>query len=100
MENKGELTSLRFMTEGHQIPDFGGCVSGAMGSDIAGLNPLSPSSPCVAADNPICQNIGTQAGNVKNFQDQLKEVLREKHEKYLLMKSNKCEKSVGNVNEK
>ena len=100
MENKGELTSLRFMTEGHRIPDFGGRVSGAMGSDIAGVNPLSPFSPCVAADNPICQNIGTQAGNVKNFQDQLKEVLREKHEKYLLMKSNKCEKSVDNVNDK
>ena len=64
------------------------------------MNPLSQFSPCVAADNPICQNIGTQAGNVTNFQDQLKEVLREKHEKYLLMKSNKCEKSVDNVNDK
>ena len=100
MENKGELTSLRFMTEDPQIPDFGGRVSGAMGGDVAGVNPLSPFGPCVAADNTICQNIGTQAGNVTNFLDQLKEVLREKHEKYLLLKSNKCEKSVDNVNDK
>ena len=51
----------------------------------------------MAAANPIRQNIGIQAGNVANFQDQLKEVLREKHEKYLPMKSNKCEKSVGSA---
>ena len=97
MENMRDLTSLRFVTDGHQIPHFGSRGSGAMGSDIAIMNPLSPISPCVAADNPICQNIGTQAGNVANFQDQLKEVLREKHEIYLLMKSNKCEKSVSNA---
>ena len=61
------------------------------------MNPLAPISPFVAKDNPISQNICIQAGNVANFQDQLKEVLREKHEKYLLMKSNKCEKFVGSA---
>ena len=97
MENMRDLTSLRFVTDGHQIKDFGSLGSGAMGSDNAMMNPLAPISPCVAADNPISQKIGIRAGYVANFQDQLKEVLREKHEKYLLMKSNKCEKSVGSA---
>ena len=97
MENMRDLTSLRFVTDGDQFQDFGSLSSGAMGSDNAMMNPLAPISPCVAADNPISQNIGIQAGNVANFQDQLKEVLREKHEKYLLMNSNKCEKSVGSA---